>query len=160
MVKLLDVNVLVALFDPVHTHHEAAHKWFDPNRQSGWATCPLTENGLVRVISTPSYPGRRTTVQDAVQRLTSFRGSGGHTFWPDSASLCDALLIRPTHLVGHRQLTDVYLLALAVTHGGQLATFDRSIPLAAVDGAKAGHLAFIGEHRPADRQGRPKKHRE
>src|SRR5215210_2919772 len=159
-VALLDVNVLVALFDPVHTHHEAAHQWFDPNRQSGWATCPITENGLVRVISSSSYPGRRTTVRDAIQRLTRFRKSSDHTFWPDSASLCDVLLIRPAPLVGHRQLTDVYLLALAVTRGGQLATFDRSIPLAAVDGAKTDHLAFLGEQRPAGRQGRQKKHRE
>jgi len=151
---LLDVNVLVALFDPVHTHHEAAHKWFDPHRRAGWATCPLTENGLVRVISNPSYPGRRTTVQDAIQRLAHFRKGSDYTFWPDSASLCDGRLIRPPHLLGHRQLTDVYLLALAVTHGGQLATFDRGIPLAAVDGAKTSHLAFIGEQPPAGKQPR------
>jgi toxin-antitoxin system PIN domain toxin len=148
LVLLLDVNVLVALFDPVHTHHEAAHEWFEPNRQSGWATCPLTENGFVRVISNPSYPGRRTTVQDALQRLTSFRDSGDHTFWTDSASLCDVLLIRPANLLGHRQLTDVYLLALAVTNGGRLATFDQRISLAAVNGAEPGHLAFLGEPRP------------
>ena len=160
MVVLLDINVLVALFDPVHTHHEVAHKWFGPNRQSGWATCPLTEDGLVRVISNPSYPGRRTTVQDALQRLTFFRGSGGHTFWPDSASLCDPLLIHPSHLLGHQQLTDVYLLALAVTYGGQLATFDRRISLAAVEGTKTDHLAFLGEHRPEGRQSRQKKPRE
>ena len=145
MVTLLDVNVLVALFDPAHVHHEVAHNWFDLSRKSGWATCPLTENGLVRVISNTSYPGRRTTIKDAVQRLTGFRGSGGHTFWPDSASLCDALLIRPAHLVGHRQLTDIYLLALAVSYGGQLATFDRGIPLVAVGGALPSHLVFVGK---------------
>jgi toxin-antitoxin system PIN domain toxin len=154
LVLLLDVNVLVALFDPVHTHHEAAHEWFEPNRRSGWSTCPLTENGLVRVISNPSYPGRRTTVQDALQRLTIFRESGNHTFWPDSASLCEVPLIRPANLLGHRQLTDVYLLALAVTNGGRLATFDQRISLAAVNGAEPGHLACIGEPRPADRPGR------
>jgi toxin-antitoxin system PIN domain toxin len=148
VVALLDVNVLIALFDPVHTHHEAAHEWFEPNRRLGWATCPLTENGLVRIISSPSYTGRRTTIQDAIQRLTLFRGSGDYTFWPDSASLCDGLLVRPTHILGHRQLTDIYLLALAVTRGGRLATFDRSIPLAAVDGATADQLAFLGEQRP------------
>jgi predicted nucleic acid-binding protein len=70
VVTLLDVNVLVALFDPVHVHHEAAHKWFGQNRKSGWATCPLTENGMVRVLSNPAYPGRRTTVHDAIRRLT------------------------------------------------------------------------------------------
>jgi hypothetical protein len=157
---LLDVNVLVALFDPAHAQHEPAHQWFGSNRQSGWATCPLTENGLVRMISNPGYPGRRTTVRDAIQRLALFRGSGDHSFWPDSATLCDGHLIYPARLQGHRQLTDAYLLALAVTHSGQLATFDRSIPIAAVNGAKIDHLALIGERRPADREGGRKKHRE
>lgn len=143
MIALLDVNVLVALFDPVHAHHEAAHKWFASNRRSGWATCPLTENGLVRIISNSSYPGRRTRVQDALERLTRFRDSGDHTFWPDSLTLCDVQLIRTAHLLGHRQLTDVYLLALAVRNGGQLATFDDGIPVAAVNGAKSDHLVVI-----------------
>lgn len=160
MVALLDVNVLVALFDPAHAHHETAHRWFGPNRASGWATCPLTENGLVRVISNPSYPGRRTTVQDAIQRLTGFRESGDHTFWPDSASLCDRQRMRPAHLLGHRQLTDVYLLALAVEHEGQLATLDRSIPLAAVGGAQSHHLLILGEPLPGGRQDLPKKQKD
>ena len=157
MVALLDVNVLVALFDPAHAHHEAAHAWLGRNRRSGWATCPLTENGLVRVLSNPAYPGRRTTVRDALRRLAEFRQSGEHTFWPDSASLCDERLIRPAHLLGHRQLTDVYLLALAVANGGQVATFDRSIPLAAVDGAKTDHLAYLTLPSATDKAGRPKR---
>lgn len=144
MVALLDVNVLVALFDPVHAHHEAAHQWFGQNRESGWATCPLTENGLVRVLSNPAYPGRRTMVHDAIRRLIRFRESGEHTFWPDSASLCDKLLIRPDRLLGHKKLTDVYLLALAVRNGGRVATFDRSFPLAAVEGATTGHVVILG----------------
>jgi len=65
MIALLDVNVLVALFDPNHTLHEPAHRWFETERESGWATCPITENGLVRVLSNPKYPGRQTTVRDA-----------------------------------------------------------------------------------------------
>ena len=156
MVALLDVNVLVALFDPVHAHHETAHEWLKQNRKSGWATCPLTENGLVRVLSNPAYPGRRTTVRDAIRRLAEFRQSGDHTFWPDSASLCDEILVRPAHLLGHRQLTDVYLLALAVTNGGRVATFDRSLPLAAVEGAKTDHVAHLAPPRPADQSGRQK----
>ena len=160
MVALLDVNVLVALFDAVHAHHEAAHEWFGRNRKSGWATCPLTENGMVRVLSNPAYPGRRTTVRDAIRRLADFRQSGDHTFWPDSASLCDEILFRPAHLLGHRQLTDVYLLALAVTNGGRVATFDRSMPLPAVDGAKADHVAYLAQPRPADKLGRQKKNNE
>ena len=102
MVALLDVNVLVALFDPVHAHHELAHQWFDRNRQSGWASCPLTENGLVRVISNSAYPGRRTTPQDAIERLTRFRESGDHAFWPDSASLCDGRDAPPSPILLRR----------------------------------------------------------
>lgn len=145
MLALLDVNVLVALFDPVHMHHEAAHEWFRQNRKSGWASCPLTENGMVRVLSSPAYPGRKTTVRDAIQRLSSFRKSGDHVFWPDSATVCEPTLIRPAHLLGHKQITDVYLLALAVMNRGRLATFDQNIPLAAVDGATARHIASLGE---------------
>lgn len=145
MVALLDVNVLIALFDPVHINHDAAHQWFEPNRRAGWATCPFTENGLVRVISNPSYPGRRTTIQDAIQRLKQFRGSGDHTFWPDSVTVCDERLIHTAQLAGHQQITDIYLLALAVSYGGRLATFDRRIPPAAVEGATFDQLAFVGE---------------
>lgn len=143
MIALLDVNVLVALFDPTHIHHEAAHRWFGPNRKSGWATCPATENALVRVLTNPGYPGRRTTVADAVSRLRAFCKGPGHSFWPDGVSLRSTTLIRPKHVQGHRQITDVYLLALAVTQGGRLATFDRNISLEAVADALPRHLALI-----------------
>ena len=143
MIALLDVNVLVALFDPAHANHEAAHQWFAVNRQQGWATCPLTENGLVRILSNPRYPGRMTTIGDAIARLGSFRASGHHTFWSDDASLCDEGVLS-AHIQGYRQLTDVYLLALAVTREGRLATFDRGIPLASIEGAGDRHLALLG----------------
>lgn len=144
MLALLDVNVLVALFDPDHVHHDPAHAWLAENRGAGWATCPLTENGLVRILSNPSYSGRRTTVQDAVDRLAAFRTSGGHAFWTDSVSLCQEGLFIFPHVSGHHQLTDVYLLALAVQHGGRLATFDRRIRPDAVAGAGPDHLIHLG----------------
>ncbi len=143
MIALLDVNVLVALFDPMHANHEAAHQWFAESRRQGWATCPLTENGLVRVLSNPRYPGRMTTIGDAITRLVSFRESGHHNFWPDSVSLCDEAVL-PAHVQGYRQLTDVYLLALAVMNEGRLATFDRGVPLSSVDGAGDDHLVLLG----------------
>jgi uncharacterized protein len=87
MVALLDVNVLIALFDPAHVHHEAAHAWLEVNRKYGWATCALTENAFVRVLSNPAYPGRGTTVGDAVLRLQVFCSEQEHEFWPDSISL-------------------------------------------------------------------------
>ena len=147
MAFLLDVNVLVALFDPDHIHHEAAHTWFASARKSGWATCPTTENGLVRVVSNPSYPGRRTTVADAVDRLRQFTSSGDHERWPDDVSLLDPTHIAPAHLTGHREVTDAYLLALTVHHGGTLATFDRSMRMEATEGATEAHLVVLSPQR-------------
>jgi toxin-antitoxin system PIN domain toxin len=144
VIALLDVNILVALFDPSHSHHEAAHRWFETNRAAGWASCPLTENGFVRVLSNPAYPGRRTTVADAVERLSRFRTDGGHTFWADEVSICESEFVRAARIGGHRRVTDVYLLALAVHNGGRLASFDRKISLLAVRKARAENLALIG----------------
>jgi toxin-antitoxin system PIN domain toxin len=91
VIALLDVNVLIALFDPAHVHHEAAHVWFEANRESRWSTCTLTENAFVRVLSNPAYPGRGTTVENAVSRLRSFCSAQEHVFWPDSVSLVDVI---------------------------------------------------------------------
>ena len=143
MVHLLDVNVLVALFDPEHINHEAAHTWFAANLGSGWATCPLTENGLVRILSNPAYPGRRTTVADAVGRLRQFTQSGGHTFWAHEVSILTPASVDTPHLTGHRQVTDTYLLALAVIREGALATFDRTMRPTAAVGASDDHLVVI-----------------
>ena len=141
-VALLDVNVLVALFDPNHVHHEPVHDWLSTNRRNGWASCPLTENGLVRVLSNSAYSGGHETAERIRQRLGMFCASGHHTFWPDQLSLRDE---RRFNLAGvtHRQITDVYLLALATDKGGRLATLDRSIPLRSVIGANRDCLALI-----------------
>jgi toxin-antitoxin system PIN domain toxin len=143
MVALLDVNVLIALFDPAHVHHEAAHAWFGPNKARGWATCPITENAVVRILSNPSYPGGHSTPTDLAKRLAQFCASGHHSFWEDSVSLCDSRLFRLRHVKGHRQITDIYLLAIAVHRRGRLASFDGGIPLHAVAGARGDHLCVI-----------------
>jgi hypothetical protein len=140
---LLDINVLVALFDPSHVHHDTAHQWFQRLDAEGWASCPLTENGFARVVSSTAYPGRRTTVAEAVRRLRRFRDSTRHTFWPDTVSLCERDLVEWRRVQGHRQLTDLYLLALAVRHDGCLATFDRTAPSNALVRARTEHLAVI-----------------
>jgi toxin-antitoxin system PIN domain toxin len=142
-VALLDVNVLVALFDPDHVHHEAAHGWFAANRDAGWATCPLTENGLVRVLSNPAYAGTPETSAAIVRRLETFCSSGKHVFWADEVSLRDSRLFERTAPATHRQVTDIYLLGLAKKKGGRLATFDGSIPLKAVTDATRAHLEII-----------------
>jgi toxin-antitoxin system PIN domain toxin len=143
-VALLDVNVLVALFDPDHVHHEAAHRWFAPNRGAGWATCPLTENGLVRILANPAYLEAPGGAAGILKRLDTFCASGGHVFWEDAISLRDERLFRRTRALTHRQITDVYLLGLAKKKGGRLATFDAKIPLTAVVGAAEDHLEVIG----------------
>ena len=142
-VALLDVNVLVALFDPDHIHHELAHDWFAEQRPAGWATCPLTENGFVRVLSHPNYGPTPARASWLIERLQQFCASGHHAFWPDAVSLRDASLFPSPATVGHRQVTDVYLLGLATKMGGALATFDRSITPATVRGAGIDQLLTI-----------------
>ena len=142
-VALLDVNVLVALFDPDHIHHEAAHAWFASNRRGGWATCPVTENGLVRILSNPAYAGAPGAPGGIVRSLIAFCASGGHVFWADEVSHRSPRLFRWAGPATHRQITDIYLLGLAKKMGGRLATFDGSVPLAPVFGADAGHLEVI-----------------
>jgi toxin-antitoxin system PIN domain toxin len=141
-IALLDVNVLVALFDPDHPHHDPAHDWLVANMDSGWATCPLTENGLIRILGNAAYSGSPVPPGGVRDRLDAFCGSGHHEFYSDDVSLRDQRLFR---LAGasYRQLTDIYLLGLAKRHGGRLATFDRSIPLGAVIGAAADQLEVI-----------------
>ena len=143
MIALLDVNVLVALFDPDHLYHDAAHTWFARNRSSRWATCPLTENALVRILSNASYPGHRATLEDAAARLQTFCSDRLHTFWPDSVSIREPGRFRWNHVQGHRQLTDIYLLALALSNQGRLATFDSAISLRAVQGAAPSNLEVL-----------------
>ncbi len=142
-VGLLDVNVLVALFDPDHVHHEVAHDWFADHREQGWATCPLTENGFVRVVSNPAYGLGGLRPDGALTLLKTFLGAGHHAFWRDAISLTDDRLFDLTRAAGYRQLTDIYLLGVATARGGCLVTFDRSIPRAAVKGAGPETLCVI-----------------
>jgi toxin-antitoxin system PIN domain toxin len=143
-IALLDVNVLVALFDPVHLHHESAHRWLSQNRKHGWATCPMTLNGCIRILSSPAYPAVKMTSAGVAGDLRDFCSVTDHHFWEDSVSLLDESLFRLSMIGGHQKITDAYLLGLAVRNHGRLATFDRSIPLKAVQGAGPGNLTVIG----------------
>jgi len=121
---LLDVNVLIALIDASHVSHESAHVWYAAEGRRKWATCPITENGLVRIIASPKYPNAVATPADALALLGRLVGLPGHVFWPD-VSLRDGALFDPDRLAAVGHVTDGYLLALAVAHDGRLATLDR-----------------------------------
>jgi toxin-antitoxin system PIN domain toxin len=141
-IALLDVNVLVALFHPDHIHHEFAHAWFAANRDDGWATSPLTENGVVRILSNSATMGAHQSAASVRKRLEIFCSSDDHSFWADSISLRDESRFNFAG-VSHRQITDVYLLALAVENSGRLATLDRGIPARAVINATQESLEVI-----------------
>ena len=142
-VALLDVNVLVALFFADHIHHELAHDWLADHRAYGWATCPLTENGFIRVACHQPSADGVVRPTEAIGHLKRFQADAHHHAWTDAVSLTDASLFAPEFARGPRQLTDVYLLGLARKMGGRLATFDRAIPLEAVRGASPDLLAVI-----------------
>jgi toxin-antitoxin system PIN domain toxin len=144
VIALLDVNVLVALLDSAHLNHDEAHAWFGRNRSKGWATCPITLNGCARVLSNPGYPTVDTTVDDVNVHLRAMCEAAAHHFWPDSISLLDERLFQPRKIGGYQKITDVYLLALSVVNRGRLVTFDRSISLSSVHGAKGEHLEILG----------------
>ncbi len=138
---LLDVNVLIALIDPMHVQHDAAHEWFADSGQRAWATCPLTENGLLRIVGHSRYPGSPGTPAAVAPLLAELRQLPGHVFWPDDISLIDAGHLDTARLLNSSQVTDSYLLALACAHDGGLATFDRRLVKDAVRGGKDGlHL--------------------
>ncbi|MEK7953556.1 TA system VapC family ribonuclease toxin [Luteolibacter soli] len=144
MRALLDVNVLIALLDGSHAFHAKAHGWWAAQSANGWASCPLTENAVVRIMCHPSYSAaRRFTAGEIIAALSAFASGTNHCFWHDDLSFRDSSLFDPTRIHGPKQLTDLYLLALAVANGGCLATFDQAIPLSVVKGAGPAHLIVL-----------------
>ncbi|MFT4225676.1 TA system VapC family ribonuclease toxin [Micropruina sp.] len=146
MRALLDINMLIALFDEDHIHHLTARDWLLANAEHGWASCPITENGFVRILSQPAYPGS-VSVGAAMELLAGARVSPTHEFWPADISVLDA--VTRTRVHGPRQLTDLYLLALAVHHRGRFVTLDARIPPDAVPGATTDDLVVLGRGTPS-----------
>lgn len=139
---LLDINVWIALLDEGHSHHIIAKKLFS-NSKLKIATCPLVENGVIRILNMPNYSAFGAVGFEAVrEQLNRVCNDFDHEFWPDDVSLRSAP-VNWTHVMGHNQITDVYLLALAVAHEGCLASFDRRIALSTVSTAKAKHLVLL-----------------
>ncbi|MGA1194795.1 MAG: TA system VapC family ribonuclease toxin [Kiritimatiellia bacterium] len=142
MRALFDINVLIALFDPIHQHHQQANAWLKENIHFGWASCPLTQNGFVRIITQPRYV-RPITVSEAAERLHEATTTPHHAFWHDDLSISDPNTFRHDHIHGPSQLTDLYLLALAVHHNGRFVTFDQAIPTSALLAANDKHLVVL-----------------
>ena len=124
---LLDTNVLIALLWPSHAHHTRAVRWFTRHRSSGWATCPFTQAGFVRIVSNPAFSRDAVTPRDAVGVLATNTASKDHLFWPDELPLVEAVAFAGSKLLGHQQVIDAYLLGLALRRGGMLATLDERI---------------------------------
>src|ERR1700722_17271100 len=143
---LLDVNVLIALIDPAHEFHSAAHAWFQRNRQYGWATCPITENGCLRILSKPGYPFPGLTLARVRDILVELTGADGHLFWPDSVSILEGNRFEMAG-AGPKILTDLYLLGLAAASGGRLITFDRAIRWEWVAGCGPDDLEILADER-------------
>lgn len=139
---LLDINVLLALLDSDHVDHSQARDWLDTAIDGGWASCAITENGFVRIISQPRYPSP-VAPASAIDLLSRARDGGPHEFWPCDVSLLDARIVDRSRLHGPRQVTDAYLLALATVHGGRFVTFDRTVSISAVTGATTEHLTVL-----------------
>ena len=133
-VYLLDINLLLALMDPMHVHHEPSHQWFAENGQQAWATCPITENGFIRIAGHPNYPNRPGDITAVFSILRQLCEAAGHHFWPEDLSILD--ILRPDSIISHNQITDVYLLGLAVHNKGKLATLDRRIPAEVLRGGR------------------------
>ena len=144
MRALLDVNVLIALLDGAHLYHERAGRWLAREiGVSGWASCPITQNGCIRILSQPAYPGGSFAPAEVARRLAEACAGPEHRFWPDDASLTAPGTLNWQHVLGHRQITDAYLLALAVRHGGRFVTFDQRLTCDAVPGAEPRHLVVL-----------------
>jgi toxin-antitoxin system PIN domain toxin len=135
-VALLDVNVLIALLDRRHVHHEQAHGWFATAHGKGWATCPLTQNAVLRILGQPRYPNSPGPPAVVAPLVAELIRHPHHQFWPDSLSLLDESHVDASRLLEATQLTDTYLLALAVRHGGRLVSFDRRLSGQGVAGGR------------------------
>jgi toxin-antitoxin system PIN domain toxin len=146
MRALLDVNVLIALLDAGHVHHAAAGRWLDSHLAdgpaAGWASCPLTQNGCLRILSNRAYP-RPQPVAAVAARHAEAAPTPHHAFWPDDLSVLEPARFAHDRWLDSRQITDAYLLALAVHRGGVFVTLDHGIDISLVTGATPRHLVTI-----------------
>ena len=144
MRSLLDVNFLIALFDEDHLFHPRAMAWFAVYKDEGWASCPMTQNSVVRINSSLQYTGFDPfTVAKSILQLQKLIDATNHQFWPDDISLLDDSLFAHDRILGPKQVTDIYLLALAAKNNGRLVTFDEHIATSSVKKARADNLVLV-----------------
>lgn len=142
MRSLLDVNVLLALLDRDHVDHDRARAWMTQEIERGWASCAITQNGFVRVITQARYPSP-ISPHHAIDVLARATQTQYHEFWPCTVSVLDDEAVDPSRIHSSTQVTDAYLLALAVANRGTFVTFDQSIALTTVFGARDQHLTIL-----------------
>lgn len=142
MRALLDVNILIALLDVQHADHGKTQHWLAENREFGWATCPLTENGCLRILTNAGYPAP-LSISEVLAKLDQIKSNGRHEFWPDKVSITDRKIFDLSRMRGHQQMTDVYLLGLAVHCGARFVTLDTRVPTSSVIGFQPGQLVIL-----------------
>ena len=142
MIKLLDVSVLIALFDRDHIMSDRVAEWFSQNSAAGWATCAITENGFVRIVSQSSYP-QSIQSREALTVLEKARAHSLHEFWDCDLSIADSSFMDPHYVLRSSQITDIYLLGLSVKHGGCFVTLDQRISIGSVPGATPANLLVL-----------------
>ena len=157
--RLLDVNVLIALAWPNHVHHESAQRWFAESGRKAWATCPLTQLAFVRISSNPAIVPAAVSPRQAVRLMADVTAQPGHEFWPDALELTGVAEFSAAALVGHRQVTDAYLVALARSHGGRLATLDRGVADLVPDPRERAEVIEIIEAARQVQERRPRPYR-
>lgn len=157
--RLLDVNVLIALAWPNHVHHEIAQRWFESSGRKAWATCPLTQLAFVRISSNPGIVAAAVSPRDAARLLSAITAQPGHEFWPDELDLAAIAEFSSLALIGHRQVTDAYLVALARGRGGRLATLDRGVADLVVDARERTQLIEVIAGAPGIGEPRPRAYR-
>ncbi|HSG39803.1 MAG TPA: TA system VapC family ribonuclease toxin [Thermoanaerobaculia bacterium] len=139
----MDVNVLVALAWPNHEHHEFAVGWLEENQAAGWATCPVTQSGFIRVSSNArAIPGAKSPHQ-TISLLREMVSLPHHVFLPDDTSLVSSEFVTFQKVMGYRQVTDAHVLGIALRHGAALVTFDRSILDLVPPGYAAGEVVCL-----------------
>ena len=139
---LLDVNVLLALLDSDHVDHERARAWISNEIEHGWASCAITENGFVRIMSQPRYPSP-VSPSRAIDLLAHAADTEHHQYWPCTVSMLDPQIFDRSRIHGSRQVTDAYLVALAAANKGRFVTFDQTVSLSSVRIATKEHLAVL-----------------